>query len=46
MLAKRFGWTPTEIDLQPAVVCDWLLAIGNMDDEVTADRQQKQREAR
>lgn len=26
-LAKTFGYTPLEIDEQPAAVLDWLLAI-------------------
>jgi hypothetical protein len=26
-LAKTFGWTPTEIDEQPAALLDWLLVI-------------------
>jgi hypothetical protein len=34
MLAERFGWTPTVVDEQPAVLLDWLLAIGQVVDEV------------
>jgi hypothetical protein len=26
-LARTFGWTRQEMDEQPAVWCDWLLAI-------------------
>lgn len=25
--AKEFGWTPTEVDEQPAYLLDWLLLI-------------------
>jgi hypothetical protein len=33
-LAERFGWTPTQVDEQPAATLDWLIAIGNLVDEV------------
>ena len=36
MLADRFGWTPLQVDEQPAVLLDWLLAIGEVVDEVKA----------
>jgi hypothetical protein len=26
-LARMFGWTPTQIDEQPAALLDWLLMI-------------------
>lgn len=27
--AERFGWTPTQVDEQPARIFDWIIAIGN-----------------
>jgi hypothetical protein len=38
LLAERFGWTPTQVDNEPAVTLDWLLAIGNIVDEVKAEQ--------
>ena len=35
--AERFGWTPAEIDEQPAQLLDWLQAIGDVVDQVKAD---------
>lgn len=35
--AERFGWTPDEVDRQPAVLLDWLQAIGGVVDEIKAD---------
>lgn len=29
-LCKLFGCTPSELDDQPAVLCDWLLAIDDL----------------
>jgi hypothetical protein len=37
MLAERFGWPPTVVDEQPVVLLDWLLAIGEVVDEVKSD---------
>lgn len=34
ILAERFGWTPTQVDEQPAATLDWIIAIGNIVDEV------------
>jgi hypothetical protein len=38
MLADRFGWTPTEVDDQPAILLDWLTAIAGVVDEVKASK--------
>jgi hypothetical protein len=38
LLAKKFGWTPQEVDEQPAYLVDWLIAIGAVDDEIAAER--------
>jgi hypothetical protein len=40
LLAERFGWTPTQVDEQPAVLVDWLIAIGNTVDEVKNQKSQ------
>lgn len=37
LLAQRFGWTRQEIDDQPAVWLDWLLAIDGKYREVEAN---------
>ena len=37
MLAERFGWPPSVVDEHSAVLLDWLLAIGEVVDEVKAD---------
>ena len=37
MLADRFGWPPSVVDDQSAVLLDWLLAIGQVVDEVKND---------
>lgn len=37
-LAKTFGWTLLEIDDQPAVGLDWLLAIDDAYQNVEAER--------
>jgi hypothetical protein len=36
--AKEFGWTPTEVDEQPAALVDWLLAIASMVKQVQNDK--------
>jgi len=38
MLADRFGWTPTEVDEQPAILLDWLIGISGIVEEVKADK--------
>jgi hypothetical protein len=38
LLAKKFGWTPTQVDEQPAYLVDWLMAIAATDDAVSAER--------
>jgi len=40
LLAERFGWTPTQVDEQPAFLVDWLIAIGNTVDEVKNQKSQ------
>lgn len=37
LLAERFGWTPQQVDAQPAGLVQQLLAIGSVVDEVKAD---------
>jgi hypothetical protein len=39
-LAERFGWTPAQVDEQPGYLLDWLLAIGSLKDEITAERKE------
>jgi hypothetical protein len=41
LLAERFGWTPSQVDNEPAVMLDWLLAIGNVVDEVKSEQMNK-----
>jgi len=36
--AKEFGWTPNELDEQPAVIVDWLVAIATAHSEAEAER--------
>jgi hypothetical protein len=38
LLAKKFGWTPMQVDEQPAALLDWLVAISTVDDEIAAER--------
>jgi hypothetical protein len=40
--AERFGWTPAEVDEQPAHLIDWILAIANAHEEVRAEQSAKQ----
>jgi hypothetical protein len=37
VLAKKFGWTPTQADQESAVMLDWLIAIAGVVDEVKAE---------
>jgi hypothetical protein len=39
--AERFGWTPAQTDDSPAVLVDWLIAIGSVVDEVKAEAYKK-----
>jgi hypothetical protein len=36
--AKEFGWTPIEVDNQPAYVVSWVMAINNVVIEVDNER--------
>lgn len=36
--AKEFGWTPDEVDNQPARVVSWVIAIHNVVTEVENER--------
>jgi hypothetical protein len=36
---KEFGWTPLEVDEQPAGTLDWLLAISAIVKKVESDNQ-------
>jgi hypothetical protein len=38
LFADRFGWTPLEVDEQPAELLDWLIAISGVVEEVKAER--------
>lgn len=45
--AEKFGWTPTEVDEQPAGLFDWLIAISTAVEKVKADKvDKKQSESR
>jgi hypothetical protein len=35
--AKKFGWTPNEVDEQPASIVEWVLSINSAIDEVKAE---------
>ena len=41
VLAETFGYTPTQIDDQPAARLDWLLACHGISEQVKADRQRE-----
>jgi len=36
--AEKFGWTPEQVDEQPAYLIDWILSIGVIVDEVKANK--------
>lgn len=38
MAADRFGWTPNEVDEQPAYLVDWLLSISSVVEQAKAKR--------
>lgn len=37
LCAKEFGWTPSEVDEQPAAILDWLISIHNVVRQVEND---------
>jgi hypothetical protein len=39
LCAKTFGWTINEVDEQPVYLATWLMAIANMEKEVSNERQ-------
>jgi hypothetical protein len=39
LCAKEFGWTITETDEQPAYLATWLMAIAQLESEVSNERQ-------
>ncbi len=39
--AERFGWTPAQVDDQPAVLLDWLQGIGGIVDQVKSESFEK-----
>lgn len=41
LFARKFGWTPTQVDEQPAVLMDYLRAISIAADEVEAELNKK-----
>jgi hypothetical protein len=38
VLAEKFGWTPQQVDEQPAALLDWLIAIAGVKSEVEAEK--------
>jgi hypothetical protein len=38
IFADRFGWTPAEVDEQPAALLDWLMAISVIQSEVEQEK--------
>mgnify|MGYP006289880755 CR=1 FL=1 len=44
--AEKFGWTPNEVDEQPAYLLDWILAIANVHEEVKAENVKQQPKTR
>ena len=46
LAAEKFGWTPNEVDEQPAYLLDWILAISNAHEEVKAENVNKQPKTR
>ena len=42
LAAEKFGWTPSQVDEQPAYLLDWILAIANVHEEVRAEQGAKQ----
>lgn len=43
ILAEKFGWTPNEIDDQPAARMDWILAIATAANEAENQKIEKKR---
>lgn len=41
LIASTFGYTPVEIDSQPAVRLDWLLACHGVVEQFKADKQKE-----
>lgn len=41
--AKRFGWTPQQVDAMPLEVEQWMLPILSVIDEVEEKRREEQR---
>jgi hypothetical protein len=39
LCAERFGWTPNEVDEQPARIIDWVIAISLTVKEMENDNQ-------
>ena len=37
LLAERFGWTPKQVDEQPARLVQMLIAVGNIVEEVRTE---------
>jgi hypothetical protein len=37
-LADRYGWTPKQVDEQPAYLLDWILAIGSLKNEIESEQ--------
>jgi len=35
--AKDFGWTPQQVDEQPAALLDWIIAISSLVKQVESD---------
>jgi hypothetical protein len=43
-MADRFGWTPDQVDNLPAETADWLIAIGNMVEQVKSEKAEQARQ--
>jgi hypothetical protein len=41
LFADRFGWTPLQVDEQPAELLDWLIAIAGVVEEVKAEKMER-----
>ena len=41
LAADKFGWTPSQVDEQPAVLLDWILSIAGVINEVQNEKMSK-----
>jgi hypothetical protein len=40
--AERYGWTPSVVDQQSVYFLDWILAIGNLKNEIEREQNENQ----